>query len=326
MPVRPPPDNLYTVIFVPHSERPVTSLRLRTLHLQILVLVLTVFFVGLFMLVHHNSQLAAHMRELEELREVNQEQRALIRALAEETTLLREQMLLLEELERQLREMTDILPPKLRARMPGSSLSRERALLAATIASMRPQTSSWTPPSGGNVVNLAPIAQARDAAARTTELQTAAEEQQDIFEQFRKSIAAAQAEDAARPSGWPVYGHLTSRFGYRNSPWGMGWEFHAGVDISARRGTPIVATADGVVAFAGWLGLFGNTVILEHGYGYRTLYGHNDKNAITVGERVTRGQIIAYIGTTGRSTGPHVHYEVHINGQQVNPTPFLRGQ
>jgi len=324
--VRQTDDNLYTVIFVPHSERPVSSWRLRTLHLQILVLVLTVFFVGLIMMAHHNSRLAAHMRELEELREVNQEQRQLIRSLAEETGLLREQMLLLEELERQLREMTDILPPELRGRGPGSSLSGEPAALAATIASMRPQTSTWTPPAGGNVVSLAPIAQARDTAVRMTELRTVAEDRQDTFEQFRKSIAAAQAQDAARPSGWPAYGHLTSRFGYRNSPWGMGWEFHAGVDIAARRGTPIVATAEGMVVFAGWLGLFGNTVIIEHGYGYRTLYGHNDKNAVTMGERVTRGQIIAYIGTTGRSTGPHVHYEVHVHGQQVNPAPFLRGQ
>lgn len=323
--MRPPHDNLYTVIFVPHSERPVASLRLRTLHLQIVVLVLTVFFVGLFMLVHHNSRLAANMRELEELREVNQEQRALIRTLAEETTLLREQMILLEELEKQLREMTDILPAELRGET-GSSLSREPAILAATIASMRPQASTWTPAPGSNVVSLAPIAQARETAARMTELRTAVEERQDTFEQLRQGIAAVQAEDAARPSGWPAYGHMTSRFGYRNSPWGVGWEFHAGVDIAARRGTPIVATADGVVAFSGWLGLFGNTVILEHGYGYRTLYGHNDKSSVTVGERVIRGQIIAYIGTTGRSTGPHVHYEVHIHGRQVNPAPFLRGQ
>ncbi|MDQ7794613.1 MAG: M23 family metallopeptidase [bacterium] len=319
-------DNLYTVIFVPHTESPVASFRVRVLHLQVIILVLVVFFVGLIALVNQNAQLAGQLRELDELRFVNQEQRVLIRALSEEASFLQEQMVLLQELERQLLEMTKLSPEEIRRAGPQSFVPGDTGGIA-TVATAHPIAAPAEPPAGADkVVSLVPVAQAMETVARLADIKEEILLRQGTLEILRKSIAASQAEVAARPSCWPVEGYITSRFGYRTSPLGLGTEFHAGLDISSRRGTPIVATADAVVVFSGWMGRYGNTVILDHGYGYRTLYGHNDKNAAGVGERVTRGQIIAYMGSTGRSTGPHVHYEVHVNGKQVNPTPFLRGQ
>lgn len=116
----------------------------------------------------------------------------------------------------------------------------------------------------------------------------------------------------------PVHGRLTSRFGYR---WGR---MHEGLDLAAPTGTPVHAAGGGVVAFAGWKNGYGKTVIINHGNGYTTLYGHNSKFFVSAGQKVASGQRIANVGSTGRSTGPHLHFEVHIGGKVVNPAKYLR--
>ena len=122
------------------------------------------------------------------------------------------------------------------------------------------------------------------------------------------------------PTGWPTDGFISSPYGLRFG----GAEFHQGIDIAADTGTPITATADGVVTAAGWSGSgYGNMVDIDHGNGVMTRYGHASAVAVTAGEQVRRGQIIAYVGSTGHSTGPHLHYEVRLNGQPVNPAPYL---
>ena len=134
--------------------------------------------------------------------------------------------------------------------------------------------------------------------------------------------AASYASDSAphtTPSIWPAAGYVSSPYGLRFD----GTEFHQGIDIAADMGTPIVATADGVVTAAGWNGGYGNMVDVDHGGGIVTRYGHASAVAVTVGQQVRRGEVIAYVGSTGRSTGPHVHYEVRVNGAPVNPAGYL---
>lgn len=122
------------------------------------------------------------------------------------------------------------------------------------------------------------------------------------------------------PSLWPANGTVSSPFGFR---WG-GTDFHPGIDIANDMGTPIVATADGTVVTAGWnSGGYGNMVDIDHGNGIMTRYGHAMQVVVVPGQHVRRGQIIAYMGSTGYSTGPHVHYEVRINGSPVNPAGYL---
>lgn len=130
------------------------------------------------------------------------------------------------------------------------------------------------------------------------------------------------------PSRWPVWGYrrvgqCTSKFGYRIDPFTGKKAFHSGVDIAHRNGTPIVATADGVVISSRYWGAYGNVVIIKHKYGFRTVYGHNSRNLVRTGNKVERGDRIAYMGSTGRSTGPHVHYEVRIGGKRIDPWPYL---
>ncbi len=126
---------------------------------------------------------------------------------------------------------------------------------------------------------------------------------------------------AALPALWPVKGYVTRGFyvtGGENST-----RYHPGIDIAADKDTPVVAAADGVVDAAGWDETYGWMVRIDHGYGIHTLYGHNARNLVKVGDRVTRGQTIALLGSTGKSTAPHLHFEVRRNGVPVNPRDYL---
>ncbi|MCX5794794.1 MAG: M23 family metallopeptidase [Elusimicrobia bacterium] len=132
----------------------------------------------------------------------------------------------------------------------------------------------------------------------------------------------------ATPAMWPTSGQITSLFGYRLSPMQRseegGGEFHPGVDIANRADTLIYATANGTVRLAGWTSGYGQLIVIDHGYGISTAYGHTSKSLVKAGDRVTRGQVIGYMGTTGRSTGAHLHYEIRRNGQPVNPMIYLK--
>ncbi|MCL4454529.1 MAG: peptidoglycan DD-metalloendopeptidase family protein [Deinococcus sp.] len=131
--------------------------------------------------------------------------------------------------------------------------------------------------------------------------------------------------EEARPAGYPLrfFSGTTSQFGYRRNPFGPGFEFHDGLDLAAAPGAPVYATAPGVVVQAGWNGSFGNSVQIDHGYGYKTLYGHLSALRTRVGERVEKGDLVGLVGSTGRSSGPHLHYSVFRYGVAVSPTDFL---
>lgn len=122
---------------------------------------------------------------------------------------------------------------------------------------------------------------------------------------------------------WPCSGPITSPFGYRTHPIFGTTIFHAGIDIGVDYGTPIHAADSGVVVYSGWISGYGNAVIIDHGGGVSTLYGHNQSLAVSEGQSVSKGSVIAYAGSTGNSTGPHCHFEVDVNGSPVNPMGYL---
>jgi len=125
------------------------------------------------------------------------------------------------------------------------------------------------------------------------------------------------------PSLSPTKGWITSSSGYRSSPFTSNREFHKGLDIAGRQGTPIVAPANGTVRFSGHKRHLGNAVRIKHGYGLETIYGHLSELLVKSGDKVKRGQKIALMGTTGRSTGPHLHYQVMLNGKPANPRNYI---
>lgn len=136
-------------------------------------------------------------------------------------------------------------------------------------------------------------------------------------------LEGEQLVAAARPSHTPAPGYISSGFGFRADPFTGGRSHHYGVDFDANIGDPVHAAAAGIVSFAGWKSGFGHTVIVDHGEGYQTLYGHNQENLVREGDLVRAGQQLAKVGSSGRSTGSHLHFEVHRNGRPVNPMAYL---
>ena len=130
----------------------------------------------------------------------------------------------------------------------------------------------------------------------------------------------------AFPRGWPVSGRITSPFGYRLHPLSFSYEYHSGMDIANEPGTKIISTANGVVRHAGWASGYGLSLVIDHGFGYSTLYGHMSEISVKEGAEVKRGDIVGRMGSTGTSTGPHVHYEVWEQGVPKNPSKYMEYQ
>jgi murein DD-endopeptidase MepM/ murein hydrolase activator NlpD len=177
------------------------------------------------------------------------------------------------------------------------------------------------PPSAAGIAarlaRLTAVSQTRLAASALFE-QLA----QRVLRLHRVALAARARMIAALPSLNPDGGYITAGFGWRVDPWP---EFHRGVDLAADYGTPVRAAADGIVRAAGWDGGFGIKVALDHLNGYQTWYAHLSRVAVSLGQHVRKGQTIAYVGATGEATGPHLHYQVMLAGQAIDPTPYLDG-
>jgi murein DD-endopeptidase MepM/ murein hydrolase activator NlpD len=166
---------------------------------------------------------------------------------------------------------------------------------------------------------LAEVREDKDhALAHMAELQA---QSASLAAKIRSAQSSAAYVTTGPPSAsgfvWPVHGVLTSYYGWR---WGR---MHEGIDLAVSNGTPVVASAAGVVIHSGWMGGYGNLVVVDHGGGIATAYGHNTSVTVGVGQQVAQGQLIAYSGNTGNSTGPHVHFEVRINGAAVDPLGYL---
>jgi murein DD-endopeptidase MepM/ murein hydrolase activator NlpD len=146
---------------------------------------------------------------------------------------------------------------------------------------------------------------------------------EDRLHAVRTDVEKRRSLADATPSIWPVAGWLTSSFGNRRDPFNGGSDFHPGLDISATQGDPVLAPAAGIVSSASVSGNYGNLVVLDHGFGIVTKYGHLSRFAVVNGQQVNRGDVIGYVGSTGRSTSPHLHYEIWVNDKLTNPMRLL---
>ena len=139
----------------------------------------------------------------------------------------------------------------------------------------------------------------------------------------RKDVERREALAAATPSIWPTQGWLTGTFGGRADPFTGEPGFHSGIDLATEKGQPVFATADGTVEGAAWTGDYGNLITIKHGFGLSTRYGHLSRYNVKAGQTVKRGDVIGFVGSTGRSTGAHLHYEILVNGSLMNPLQLL---
>lgn len=198
-----------------------------------------------------------------------------------------------------------------RARDQLGSLATERANLVAVANRHRRQVAA-------QVAQMEDISAAEEAA-----LEALIQERSREIAAQQKAAGIAGAERSPGSLSWPVTGIITSPFGWRPNPFGGGPEFHQGLDIAAPTGTTVTAAASGTVIMAQWYGGYGNYILIDHGGGLSTGYGHLSAIYVSVNQHVTRGQAIGAVGMTGEATGPHLHFEVRINGKPVDPAPRL---
>ena len=263
---------------------------------------LIVLMIGAFADYRQTVRIAnADKAELATLRQTNDDQVKQIEQLSKATALLQADMERLNALDAELRRI----------------VNNEDAITTSRSGLVRPSASYNGQGGPGAQLDRKKIDQ------MVTHLQETVKVREESLVELKDELLARQAKYAAKPSIWPTAGEVTSRFGWRNSPMGSGSDYHPGIDIANSTGTPIVATADGVVVQSEWYSGYGETVQIDHGNGIVTLYGHNSQRTVHSGQFVKKGQLIAYLGNTGYSTGPHLHYEVRVNGTAVNPASFL---
>ena len=193
----------------------------------------------------------------------------------------------------------------------------------APAAEGTPQASAAAPVLDGDPDTAALRREWEELDAKFGELSTSTLVVEQTLQNQYELLADQKAFLAALPTRRPAVGYFTSGFGVRKSPFGGREKMHEGLDIANYPGTQIKATADGVVLFADSKAGYGQTVILDHGYGLETWYGHTKKVLVQKGQKIHRGEAIALLGNTGRSTGPHVHYEVRVHGTPVDPLSYI---
>ena len=277
-----------------------------------------VLFVGSFgYSVHSAFTAASDAQELRDLRTVNTAQQEQLSRLAKKANELQDKMEEVSQIEQELRQMAGA-EPIAEEPQPQDAAVSTTPTSPIDGAGFDGQGGPWIEPNARHVDNALDSIRQRLEKSRTNLdlIREALQEQQ-------RMIGYNNRLSAYLPSLWPASGEVSSPYGLR---WG-GSDFHPGIDIANDYGTPIVAAASGTVTAAGWnSGGYGNMVDIDHGNGIWTRYGHAEAVAVSVGETVQKGQIIAYMGSTGFSTGPHVHYEVHVNGEIVNPILYLGGE
>jgi murein DD-endopeptidase MepM/ murein hydrolase activator NlpD len=324
-----------TLMIVPHSERPPLALQIPLWVVPASVALLVLLLFGLFYLGLSNRSLGAQISELAEQQAVNEgrerEMRLTILAQQEEVTGLsqsverfRAGMLEVENLSRQIREMiglegagaiatATVVPTTFGAQggQGGSEFGDHGMSLAVEASSELAELELLLPE---NTEELSLV-----LGALTARVERIAPEKRDDPQELERQLRLL----AAAPKAWPLVGPITSGFGYRVLPSTGYLEFHQGLDIGTWYGTPVLATKAGKVAHVGWRPGLGWTVVLEHEMGFTTVYGHNSWYFVDPGDTVEEGQKIALSGDSGRSTGPHLHYEIRLNDVPVDPMIYL---
>jgi murein DD-endopeptidase MepM/ murein hydrolase activator NlpD len=303
--------NHATFMYIPESESKVVSVRIPTWLPKVTVFSLALLIIGTFTAIYMaatiNQQYSESKVEISSLVEINNSQKLEIEKLQNEAIQIQQQLQENIDALDQIKEMVGI-----KKSSEGTDVTQQESENKNTSSSSLQQSSKDA------------VEQLDEIKTSYKELSTQLMTQHQIIEESAEAVKKQVAYLNAIPSIKPVNAKISDTFGYRKNPFtSRGSEFHSGIDFAGSVGTPVMATGDGVVIFAGWQSGYGNVVIISHGYGITTLYGHNSKLLVKKGEKVKKGQVISKMGSTGRSTGPHLHYEVRVDGKAVNPSMYI---
>ena len=309
----------YTVIILSQQAAEVKKFLISTLALKIAAVALAILILVSAFVIYDYGIYQEKVEDLHRLQAETDSQQSEIRAFLEKITALEGEIKKLAEMERQLekdlKEVNELKKPNRRS--PVRPTSEATKKVSPEVISAVGEEISILEGKRSRLISYLnqDLRVLRKQAVRT----------QQRLQDFGKSLQNRKLVLLATPSMWPVAGQISSRFGAtRLDADSGGPRPHRGVDISAPTGTPIVAPADGVIRLAGQGVDLGRLIIIDHGYGFSTKYGHLKKYFVQTGDKVRKGQTIGAVGSTGTSTGPHLHYEVHIHDRAVNPADYLK--
>jgi murein DD-endopeptidase MepM/ murein hydrolase activator NlpD len=303
---KPKKKEYFTLMFLPGPNSHVRTLSISKSAIKTVFLSFAALIVVSLYLVYEYNDVKDKVWELQSMREELKQQKAEVQSFALNLLDYKRQMFLLRDLDTKLRRAVSLGP-------------RDRAQQVLGIGG----------PDELGIQNLASMGEKKQEEAlkemhqELTQLKGAASKQEASIQMLIEYFEDKRSLYASTPSVWPVRGWVTSHFGIRTSPFSGIQKFHEGMDIAAQTGTPVMAPADGVVVKAGFGTGYGNLVEISHGYGMKTIFAHNSRLNVKAGQRVRRGDVVSYVGDTGSSTGPHLHYEVKVNGLPVNPVKYL---
>ncbi len=293
-------------MFLPGPNERVRTFSISKSALKTALLSLAGIFILSLYLVYEYNDAKDKVWELQSVREELMQQKAQVQNFALNMLDYKRQMFLLRDLDTKLRRVVSLGP-------------RDRAQQVLGIGG----------PDELGIQNLATMGEKKQEEAlkemhqELSQLKGAASRQEASLQMLIEYFEDKRSLYASTPSVWPVRGWITSPFGNRTSPFSGILKFHEGLDIAAQTGTPVMAPADGVIIKAGFSTGYGNMVEISHGYGIKTIFAHNSRLNVKAGQRVRRGDVISYVGDSGSSTGPHLHYEVRLNGLPVNPVKYM---
>jgi len=302
-----------TIVVVPEGPRKIRQVKIPRFWVFSLVVLFLAAGLSLAWVIKDYISIKTNLPHLSSLQEENTLQKQQITSLSGKVEAINQKMSELKEFDKRVRAMVSMDPSK------GSGIepAGEQQQFVGIGGSDSSQGASNSPSERGHKKLVRMMYRALD------NLDSDISAHKDEKAELMRLLDRQKSILASTPSVWPTRGWVSSGFGYRVSPFTTEKELHRGLDICSRKGTPVIAPADGVVAYVEWDPGYGKTVIINHGYGLNTMYAHLDKAHVKKGQVVKRHQEIAQVGDTGRTTGAHLHYEVHLNGVPVNPLRYI---
>jgi murein DD-endopeptidase MepM/ murein hydrolase activator NlpD len=305
----------YTVFILPDPTAKPYSFSIKRTTCHYLISFLLVGLVVVFGFFMQSLTVMRDVSEISTLREENKVQRARLQSVVKSVTDMKQKMSRLIELDEKLRVMTDLAP-----RRGGVNILAQGG---TEVPLNNPQEIEKIDLSPGWEKKIHPQTVFHSLRGELKRLSEQVVEEEQSFKELINTIMEIESRWGGTPSIWPVKGWVTSSFGPRISPFTGRRAMHNGLDIAARRGTKVISSADGEVYKAGFDNELGRGIFIRHGHGKTTIYGHLDRQVVSIGQEVKRGEMIGYVGSTGKSTGPHLHYEIRVNNIPVDPTRYI---
>jgi murein DD-endopeptidase MepM/ murein hydrolase activator NlpD len=302
-----------TIVVVPEGPRKIRQIKIPKFWIFSLVVVFLTAILSVAWVVRDYLSIKRDLPRLSSLREENTLQRQQITSLSGKVEAINQKMAELKEFDRKVRDMVSLDPSK----VGGMDSAREQQQFIGIGGSDSSLAGGNSPSEKGHKKLVRLMYRSLD------NLDSDISVQKDEKAELLRLLDRQKSILASTPSVWPARGWVSSAFGYRLSPFTNEKELHRGLDICGRKGAPVIAPADGVVSYVESDPGYGKTVIVNHGYGLNTMYAHLDKAFVKKGQVVKRHQEIAQVGDSGRTTGSHLHYEVHLNGIPVNPLRYI---